>query len=240
MKQKQFATINVLYEDNHLIIVDKKAGDLVHDDITKDKTLSDKIKEYIKAKYEKPGEVFLGVIHRLDRPVSGVIAFARTSKCLVRMNEMLQQKQLHKTYFALTQKKLAAQRGTLVHWIVKSSSQNKVNFYNTKPSLKDAKEAIMEYEIVGENGGYYLWKLNPLTGRPHQIRAQLSAVGCPIINDLKYGAAETDDPHSIYLRSGILAFTHPVQKIEIIAQALSEHERLWGLFDLRKFSIKSQ
>ena len=110
MKQKQFAQINVLYEDNHLIIVDKKAGDLVHDDITKDKTLSDKIKEYIKAKYEKPGEVFLGVIHRLDRPVSGLIAFARTSKCLVRMNEMLQQKQLHKTYFALTQKKIGCSK----------------------------------------------------------------------------------------------------------------------------------
>ena len=178
-------SIKILFEDNHLIAVNKPAGLLVHSDKTGDETLADLVKEYIRDKYNKPGEAFLGVIHRLDRPVSGVCLFARTSKALERMNEKFRERELQKTYIALVKQRPHNEAGKLVHWLVKDHDLN-----TSKATLKEvpnSKKAELEYELVGELSGYSMLKINPLTGRPHQIRVQLSTAIGPIVGDSKYG-----------------------------------------------------
>ena len=168
----------VIYEDNHLIIVNKKAGILVHEDVTRDKTLSDYVKDYIKEKYDKPGDVFLGTIHRLDRPVSGIVAFARTSKALERMNKLFKDRKVQKIYWAVVRQKPPEKKGKLVHYLVKDEKRNTVTAYDEP--LEGAQRAELSYRVLGELNRFYLLEITPITGRSHQIRAQLSKMGCPI------------------------------------------------------------
>ena len=226
----QIPGLTVIYEDNHLIAINKPAGALVHGDETGDETLSDKVKQYIKVRYEKPGDVFLGVIHRLDRPVSGVVIFARTSKALIRMNKMLQEKGINKTYLAIVSKRPEELSGTLVHHIYKDESKNIVRAYASRKT--GTKEAILDYILMGELDAKVLLKVNPHTGRPHQIRAQLSKIGCPIIGDLKYGAEYPLPDQSIALHCKEMAFTHPVKNELIAIKADTPRKFPWNIFSI--------
>ena len=201
--------MRVLYEDNHLIIVNKAPGEIVQGDKTGDVPLSELVKGYIKEKYAKPGAVFLGVVHRLDRPVSGVVVFARTSKALARLNAMFREGRVRKTYHAITAARPPADEGTLVHWLVRNERQNKSYAYaGEKPG---AKRAVLDYRLVGASERYYLLAVALHTGRHHQIRAQLAAVGCPIRGDLKYGARRSLPGGGISLHSRSVEFDHPVR-----------------------------
>jgi 23S rRNA pseudouridine1911/1915/1917 synthase len=222
--------LTVIYEDNHLIAINKPAGALVHGDETGDMTLSDAVKKYIKTRYNKPGDVFLGVIHRLDRPVSGVVIFARTSKSLIRMNKMLQEKTIKKTYLALVSKRPEELSGTLVHHIVKDESKNVVRAYASKKS--GTKEAVLSYELKGELDGKILLEVNPMTGRPHQIRAQLSKIESPIIGDLKYGAEYPLQDHSIALHCKEMSFIHPVKNEVVVIKADPPAKFPWNIFSI--------
>jgi 23S rRNA pseudouridine1911/1915/1917 synthase len=218
----------ILYEDNHLIAINKQAGQLVQADKTGDEALPDQIKAYIKDKYNKPGDVFLGVIHRIDRPVSGVCLFARTSKALERMNEKFRERDLNKTYWAILKHKPHNENGKLVHWLVKDHDQNR-----TKAHLREvpgSKRAELDFELIGERAGYYLLKVTPLTGRPHQIRVQLSTAIGPIVGDLKYGYPEANSDGSICLHARELTFTHPVQKVPVKITAAAPKLDIWKLF----------
>jgi 23S rRNA pseudouridine1911/1915/1917 synthase len=225
----QLPGLSVIYEDNHLIAINKPAGSLVHGDDTGDETLADLVKQYIKIRYEKPGDVFLGVIHRLDRPVSGVVIFARTSKALVRMNKMLQEKSIEKTYLAIVAKRPEDLSGRLVHYIIKDESKNIVRAYNSKKS--GAKEAILEYNLVGELDAKIMLEVKPLTGRPHQIRAQLSKIECPIIGDLKYGAEYALVDKSIALHCRKMTFEHPVKNEQVTIMAEKPKIFPWNTFN---------
>lgn len=209
--------MRVVYEDNHIIVVYKESGEIVQGDKTGDTPLSDIVKDYIKEKYQKPGNVFLGVVHRLDRPVSGLVVFARTSKALSRLNEMFRTGDVHKTYWAITKEQPAELEGRLEHWLVRNEKQNKSYAYTReKPG---AKKAILEYKVIGRTDNYNLLEVRLLTGRHHQIRCQLAAMGCPIKGDLKYGARRSNPDGSISLLSRRVQFVHPVSKqlIDIVS-----------------------
>lgn len=218
----------VLYEDNHLIAVNKSAGILVQGDQSGDLPLSEMVKEYIGKKYNKPGAVFCGVIHRIDRPVSGLVLMARTSKGLSRMNEQFQKRRIRKVYFALTNKKPENEEGTLVHWITKEAQKNKAHAHES--DKKGGQRAELHYTILGRNGDFYLWQIELKTGRPHQIRVQLAKINCPIKGDLKYGAPRKNHDSSIHLHSKALIFEHPVKKEKMILEAPLPKESTWSLF----------
>lgn len=217
--------MRVVYEDNHIIVVYKESGEIVQGDKTGDTPLSDIVKDYIKEKYQKPGNVFLGVVHRLDRPVSGLVVFARTSKALSRLNEMFRTGDVHKTYWAITKEQPAELDGRLEHWLVRNEKQNKSYAYTReKPG---AKKAILEYKVVGRTDNYNLLEVRLLTGRHHQIRCQLAAMGCPIKGDLKYGARRSNPDGSISLLSRRVQFVHPVSKQLIDIVSPVPDDNLW-------------
>ena len=220
--------MEVVYEDNHIIIVNKRSGEIVQGDKTGDRPLSDIVKDYIKEKYAKPGAVFLGVVHRLDRPVSGLVVFARTSKALSRLNKMFAEGEVHKTYWAITKNAPRDNEGTLTHWLVRNEKQNKSYTYDQeKPK---AKKAILKYRVLSHSDNYSLIEVNLMTGRHHQIRCQLAAMGCPIKGDLKYGAPRSNSDGSISLLSRRVEFVHPVSKETIIAEAPLPDDKLWKAF----------
>ena len=200
--------MKVIYEDNHIILVNKESGEIVQGDKTGDTPLSDTVKEYIRVKYNKPGNVFLGVVHRLDRPVSGLVVFARTSKALSRLCDMFRKGEVHKTYWAVVANRPPADEGTLENWLVRNERQNKSYAYNHE--VKDSKKAILKYRVIGRSERYWLVEVNLLTGRHHQIRCQLAAMGCPIKGDLKYGARRSNPDGIISLMSHRVEFEHPV------------------------------
>ena len=220
--------MEVVYEDNHIIIVNKQSGEIVQGDKTGDRPLSDIVKDYIKEKYQKPGAVFLGVVHRLDRPVSGLVVFARTSKALTRLNKMFAEGEVHKTYWALVKNAPQKTEDTLTHWLVRNEKQNKSYAYATeKPN---AKKAILKYRLTGKSDNYSLLEVQLMTGRHHQIRCQLAAMGCPIKGDLKYGAPRSNPDGSISLQSHRVEFIHPVSKERITVEAPLPDDPLWQAF----------
>ena len=223
--------MEVIYEDNHIIIVNKQSGEIVQGDKTGDRPLSYIVKDYIKTKYQRPGAVFLGVVHRLDRPVSGLVIFARTSKALTRLNKMFVEGEVHKTYWAIVKKETGTRSQdtgewhTLTHWLVRNEKQNKSYAYDhEKPN---AKKAILKYRTIGQSDNYTLLEVNLMTGRHHQIRCQLAAMGCPIKGDLKYGAPRSNPDGSISLMSRRVEFIHPVSKAPIIVNAPIPPDPLW-------------
>lgn len=218
----------VIYEDNHLLIVNKSAGILVQGDITGDAPLVDLCKEYIKKKYEKPGAVFLGVVHRIDRPVSGIVVLARTSKSLERMNALFREKQTKKTYWAITHRKPPTQHGTLIHWLVKDEQKNKTTAYAQEKA--GALHSELNYAVLAQKGNQWLLEVNPLTGRPHQIRVQLASMGCPIKGDVKYGSPDANEDGSICLHARRLEFVHPVKKEMVVFEAPLPKTRFWENF----------
>lgn len=217
--------MKVVYEDNHVIIVHKESGEIVQGDKTGDKPLSETVKDYIRDKFHKPGNVFLGVVHRLDRPVAGLVVFARTSKALSRLNEMFRKGEVHKTYWAITKNAPAEPEGTLVNWIVRNEKQNKSYVYDKE--VPNAKRAELKYSVIAHTENYHLIEVNLLTGRHHQIRCQLAHMGCVIKGDLKYGAPRSNPDGSISLLSHEVTFIHPVSKMEIKAESLIPDDRLW-------------
>jgi 23S rRNA pseudouridine1911/1915/1917 synthase len=223
--------IEVLYEDNHIIAVYKKASDLAQGDKTGDPSLDNEVKKYIARKYNKPGEVFLGVVHRLDRPVSGVILYARTSKALSRLNEMFRTKDVKKIYLAIVKERPPEDEGTLTNYLKKNEVQNKSYVYNKE--VKGSKEAKLTYRMVGRSEKYYLLEIELHSGRHHQIRAQLASIGCPIKGDLKYGYSRSNDDASISLLARRIEFIHPVNKEKITITADFPSGDIWSHF---KFS----
>tara|TARA_Y100001954_G_scaffold226256_1_gene267885 strand:+ start:3350 stop:4012 length:663 start_codon:yes stop_codon:yes gene_type:complete len=215
--------IEVLYEDNHLIAVNKKSGDIVQGDKTRDKPLSDFVKTYIKKKYKKSGNVFLGSIHRLDRPTSGIVLFARTSKALIRMNEQFRNKEVQKTYWAVVENLPPKEKGTLENYLHKNQKQNKS--YVSKG--KGGKHSVLEYKLIKKLNNYYHLEIKPKTGRHHQIRVQLSEIGCVIKGDLKYGAKRSNRDASIHLLAQKLEFVHPVKKEKIVLQVNPPKDVIW-------------
>lgn len=227
--------MEVVYEDNHIIIVNKQSGEIVQGDKTGDRPLSDIVKDYIKEKYAKPGAVFLGVVHRLDRPVSGLVVFARTSKALTRLNDMFRNGEVHKTYWAIVQNPPQQPEGLLQHWLVRNEKQNKSYAYDReKPQ---AKKAMLKYKVIGHSERYWLLEVNLLTGRHHQIRCQLAAMGCPIKGDLKYGSKRSNPDGSISLMARRVEFVHPVSKQDIVVEAPLPHDTLWQSFSKLQTSV---
>jgi len=222
--------MQVIYEDNHLIIVSKETGEIVQGDKTGDKPLSETVKEYIKEAYAKPGNVFLGVVHRLDRPVSGLVLFARTSKALPRLNKMFAGSEVHKTYWAIVKNQPPKDSDTLTHWIVRNEKQNKSYAYDRE--VPNSKKAILDYKVIGRSDNYYLLEVNLHTGRHHQIRCQLAKIGCPIKGDLKYGSQRSNPDGSISLLSRKMEFVHPVSKKEIVVEAPLPNDNLWKSFNV--------
>lgn len=220
--------LEVLYEDNHLIAVNKHPSDIVQGDKTGDKPLSEIVKEYIKVKYNKPGEVFTGVIHRLDRPVSGVVLFARTSKALARMNELFKGRDIEKVYWAVVKNRPEKEKGTLVHYLKKNQAKNKSFVSNAKD--KDALKCELDYQLLNSSDNYHLLEINPKTGRHHQIRVQLAAMGCPIKGDLKYGFDRSNKDASIHLHARSLSFIHPVKKEPIKIVTHPPKDPIWDYF----------
>ena len=209
--------MTVVYEDNHIIIVNKTASEIVQGDKTGDTPLSETVKQYLKEKYQKPGNVFVGVTHRLDRPVSGLVLFAKTSKALSRLNEMFKRGEVQKTYWAVVKNRPPQEEGTLSHWLLRNEKQNKSYAYDKeKPG---SKHALLDYRLIAASDNYYLLEVNLKTGRHHQIRCQLSKMGCPIKGDLKYGFARSNTDGSICLHARRIAFVHPVSKENIIVEA---------------------
>ena len=218
--------VNVIYEDNHLIAVSKKAGDIVQGDKTGDVPLSDMVKAYLKERYQKPGNVFLGVVHRLDRPVSGVVLFAKTSKALPRLNKMFAEHQaVKKTYLAIVANRPPQPEGTLTHWLTRNEKQNTARAYDRE--VPGSKRAVLSYRLVAESERYFLLEVELLTGRHHQIRCQLAKIGCPIRGDLKYGAPRSNPDGSISLHAWRLWLEHPVTHQDITIEAPLPEERLW-------------
>ena len=244
--------MQVIYEDNHIIIVSKQSGEIVQGDKTGDAPLSETVKEYIKEKYQKPGAVFLGVVHRLDRPVSGLVVFARTSKALSRLNKMFAEGEVHKTYWAIVQQGVAKGvtnndgvaaedavqsvsacspgYATLTHWLVRNEQQNKSYAYDHE--VPRSKKAVLQYRILGHSDRYSLLEVRLLTGRHHQIRCQLSAIGFPIKGDLKYGARRSNPDGSISLLARRVEFVHPVSKEPVVVEAPLPADPLWQRFKI--------
>ena len=217
--------MQVVYEDNHIIIVYKESGEIVQGDKTGDTPLAETVKAYIKEKYAKPGAVFLGVVHRLDRPVCGLVVFARTSKALSRLNDRFRKGEVHKTYWALVQNQPALPEGTLEHWLTRNEKQNKSYAYPRE--VPGSKKAILKYRLIGQSERYFLLEINLLTGRHHQIRCQLSAMGCPIKGDLKYGSKRSNADGSISLLSHRIDFIHPVSKEHIVVESPLPVDNIW-------------
>jgi 23S rRNA pseudouridine1911/1915/1917 synthase len=215
----------ILYEDNHLIAVNKLPSEIVQGDKTGDEPLGEPVKRYLAAKYNKPGEVFLGVIHRLDRPVSGVVLFARTSKALERMNEQFRERETAKTYWAVVERKPAESEGTLIHWLKKNEKQNKS--YASLTETKGSMRCELSYKLIASSDRYFLIEVKPVTGRHHQIRVQLAAIGCIIKGDLKYGAKRSNPDGSIHLHARKLEFAHPVTKESVSITAPVPPDKLW-------------
>jgi 23S rRNA pseudouridine1911/1915/1917 synthase len=218
--------LQILHEDNHIIVINKRVGDIVQGDKTGDKPLSDIVKEYIKDKYNKPGEVFLGVIHRLDRPTSGIVVFAKTSKALARMNEMFSKRETQKTYWAIVKNKPEKIQDKLVHYL-KRNEKNNTSKAHVK-EVPDSKIASLDYTIIKELTSYFALEINLHTGRHHQIRAQLSAIGSPIKGDLKYGFDRSNPDGGIHLHARKLVFTHPVSKKSIEIVAATPNDAIWN------------
>ena len=218
--------VSVIYEDNHLIAVAKKAGDIVQGDKTGDVPLSDLVKAYLKDKYQKPGNVFLGVVHRLDRPVSGIVLFAKTSKALPRLNKMFAEHEaVKKTYLAIVGNKPPQQEGTLTHWLTRNEKQNMARAYDRE--VPNSKKAVLDYRLVAQSERYFLLEVTLHTGRHHQIRCQLAKIGCPIKGDLKYGASRSNPDGSISLHAWRLSLEHPVSHVPLTIEAPMPEERLW-------------
>jgi len=218
----------VIYEDNHLLIVNKAPGILVQGDRTGDVTLLEVLKEYVKEKYNKPGEVFLGLVHRLDRPVSGLVVFARTSKALERMNEIFRKRLVQKTYWAVVRRKPPENAGKLVHWLVKNEQKNVVTAHEDE--VPGSQRAELTYRVLGKINEHYLLEVSPLTGRPHQIRVQLASMGCPIRGDVKYGYDRAVPDKKIYLHARRLYFVHPVKKEPLLCRAALPPDPFWEEF----------
>jgi len=218
--------LKVIYEDNHLIVVNKRSGDIVQGDRTGDKPLNEVVKDYIKVKYNKPGDVYLGTVHRLDRPTSGIVIFARTSKALTRMNKLFASKDIQKTYWAVTEKAPAQKVGYLNDWLQKNEKQNKS--YVMKKG--QGKEAELNYKVLGQSDKYHLVEVQPKTGRHHQIRVQLSSIGAIIKGDLKYGAKRSNKDGSIHLLARKIEFIHPVKQEPISITAEPPEDPVWDFF----------
>ncbi|WP_026461907.1 RluA family pseudouridine synthase [Adhaeribacter aquaticus] len=219
---------HILYEDNHLLAINKPSGILVQGDDTGDVPLSELAKDYIRTKYNKPGNVFMGVIHRLDRPVSGVVLLAKTSKALSRMNELFRSNKTKKTYLAISGKRPPHAKDTLIHWLVKDDARN-----TTKAFAKENKQGLrseLSYNLLATQADYNLFKVNPVTGRPHQIRVQLASQGCPITGDLRYGAPTPMPDKSICLHAFQLEFEHPIQKTLLTISAMPPNKQPWQNF----------
>ena len=219
------SNLQILHEDNHLIVVNKRVGDIVQGDKTGDKPLSDVVKEYIKEKYNKPGEVFLGVVHRLDRPTTGIVVFARTSKALSRMNELFSNRETQKTYWAVVKNKPEKSQDKLVHYIKRNEKNNTSKAHLNE--VPDSKLASLEYKIIKELTNYTALEIELHTGRHHQIRAQLAAIGSPIKGDLKYGFDRSNPDGGIHLHARKLCFTHPVSKEAITIIAPTPDDVIW-------------
>lgn len=220
------SNLQVLYEDNHLIIVNKRAGDIVQGDKTGDTPLSDVVKAYIKDKYNKPGNVFLGTVHRLDRPTTGLVIFAKTSKALPRLNKLFLSKDIQKTYWAVVKKETPKHKDTLIHWLKKNPKNNKSTAHLKE--IRDSKKAILHYKTIKKLDNYYLLEIQLETGRHHQIRSQLSKIGCPIKGDLKYGFDRSNKDASIHLHAKHIGFMHPVKKEPISVEAPLPSDPVWN------------
>lgn len=225
--QTTIENIQILYEDNHIIIVNKRVGDIVQGDKTGDTPLSEIVKQYIQIKYQKPGNVFLGVVHRIDRPTSGIILFARTSKALERLNEMLRDKKIEKTYWAIVKNTPPKEKDTLIHFLKKNPKNNKSTSYTKE--VESSKKAILHYQFIKKLDNYSLLEINLETGRHHQIRCQLAAIGCPIKGDLKYGFPRSNADGGIHLHARKIEFTHPVSKEIISIKAPLPDDVIWNL-----------
>lgn len=218
--------MKILYEDNHLIAVRKRVGDIVQGDKTGDVPLSDMVKNFLKDKYQKPGNVYLGVVHRLDRPVSGIVLFAKTSKALPRLNKMFaEHKGVKKTYLAIVANKPSQPQGTLTHWLTRNEKQNIARAYDRE--VPGSKKAVLDYRLIAQSERYFLLEIELHTGRHHQIRCQLSKMGCPIRGDLKYGAPRSNPDGGISLHAWRLELEHPVSHQNIVIEAPLPEERLW-------------
>lgn len=230
LPQKELVDISsqILYEDNHILIVNKKNSQIVHSDKSGDISLEDLVKNYLKTKYNKPGNVFCGVVHRLDRPVSGVLIFAKTDKALTRLNNMIKNREIHKTYWAITRTKPPKEQDTLKNYMLRNTQNNKS--YITK-DVNNGLYAELDYKLLAQSDFYYLLEINLKTGRHHQIRLQLAHIGCPIKGDLKYGFGRSNKIASISLHARSIRFIHPIKKEEISLTAPVPNEPLWQYFE---------
>ena len=219
---------NILFEDNHIIVINKLPSQIVQGDKTGDKPLSDLVKEYIKEKYNKSGDVFLGVVHRLDRPVSGAVVFARTSKSLTRLNALIKNREITKTYWAVVKNKPPKESDTLIHFLRRDEARNKS--FIAGANTKNAQQASLSYSLVASSDNYYLLQIDLQTGRHHQIRAQLAGIGCPIKGDLKYGYPRSNPDGSIHLHARKLNFTHPVTLNPVSVVAVPPNDPVWNFF----------
>jgi len=221
------SNLQVLYEDNHIIVVNKRAGDIVQGDKTGDTPLSEVVKEYIAEKYNKPGNVYLGVVHRLDRPTTGIVVFSKTSKALPRLNKLFADKDAKKTYWALVKNEPTKHEATLIHWLKKNPKNNKSTAHAKE--VPDSKKAILHYKVIKKLDHYFLLEIQLETGRHHQIRSQLASIGCPIKGDLKYGSDRSNSDASIHLHARHLQFVHPVKKKPIDVTAPLPDDALWNI-----------
>jgi 23S rRNA pseudouridine1911/1915/1917 synthase len=218
--------LQIIYEDNHIIIINKRAGDIVQGDKTGDKSLSEITKEYLKHSYNKKGNVFLGVVHRIDRPTTGIVVFAKTSKALSRLNSMFANKQVEKTYWAVVKNQVDKKEDTIINWLKKNPKNNKSTVYNT--ATPDSKKGILHYKVIKVLENYCLLEIKLETGRHHQIRAQLSKIGLPIKGDLKYGFDRSNKDGGIHLHARKLEFIHPVKKEPIVVTAPLPNDTIWN------------
>ena len=222
--------MTVVYEDNHIVVGNKTSSEIVQGDKTGDTPLSEMVKQYLKEKYNKPGNVFIGVTHRLDRPVSGLVVFAKTSKALPRLNEMFRNGEVKKTYWAIVKECPKETEGELVHYLVRNEKQNKSYAYDKE--VKNSKKAVLHYKLIGHSQNYYLLEVDLKTGRHHQIRCQLAKMGCPIKGDLKYGSPRSNPDGSICLHARTVQFVHPVSKEMIRLTAPVPEGNLWNGFEI--------